>query len=202
MALTATAAAVAEAADVSADTVDASVEELVEEVSNDVVAGNVTLAAELNDVNATAVTIALSSLFNVSESSLDVQLSAGSVLLTYAISMPNCSAPTAEYDAACEGAFSFAEEQGQGSNAVDTDGASQQLLDDVDMLLANIGGLSEADFSVRLGVATTVHTPPRKRRFTRIERSLRINTRIRALADVTNASDVAAMLHGDGESES
>ena len=74
-----------------------------ETLSDELIEGNLTLTASLDDVNATELTILLAGTFNVSESLLTVVLSAGSVQLDYAIRLPNCSeALSAEYEVACE----------------------------------------------------------------------------------------------------
>jgi hypothetical protein len=180
--------AVAEAAGVEADDIEVVVDEVEEEISQDVVEGNMTLSADLSDVNATLLASDLADAYNISASMMEVDLSAASVLLSFTVTLPNCSAPLAEYDSNCEGSL----------DGDVPDGA----MPDVEALVAAIEDTSEAVLSERLGVPIAARSLPHRRLQQRLERSTRFLMRIRSLDNATEAADTAALLNSGGADDS
>ena len=173
--LEATMLAVAEAAGVDAELVDVSIDVFEADVDEDVVEGNLTLAAELTDVNATLLTAELASVWNVSAASIEVELLAASVRLLYNIRVPNCSAANADYEDACDGV---------------TEEAPAPTADDLLEQMATVG---EAEISQRFGVTVTIPTVPIRRWQRYVFRSSRMSVRIRSLGNTTDAAERAAV---------
>ena len=175
--------AVAEAAGVDAGLIDVDVEEFEAEVDADLVQGNLTLAAELSDINATDLADDLAATWNISTDVLEIELVAASVRLAYTVRLPNCTAAAAEYEEACAGAD-------------DAEAMDEALHPDAEALLAMIEATGEERLSQRLRVPVTVPAVPRRRREQYRMRSARLNVRIRSLSNTSDAADTAATLTG------
>ena len=175
---------VAEAAGVDPDLVEVEIDELEEEISQEVVQGSLTLSADLSDVNATMLAFALAGLVNVSADYLELELSAASVHLSYTVRLPNCSSAieATAYMDECAGSPEI-----DGRSNGDSEG---------DSLVSRLGGLSEDELSKGLRLPVAILTVPRKHVHRRIERSFRVNVRLRSLHNATDAAETAARLSG------
>ena len=174
--------AIAESANVAPELVEVSVDEVAEEVTEEVIEGNLTLAAELSDINAEELAAGLADAWNISEAGLEIELLAASVQLIYSVRLPNCSAEVAAYDDACGTEAAVAADYAEGG----APGLAAQRLQAV------IESVDAEEMSSRLRVPVTATTTPRRRVQRYRLHATRIKVRIRSLGNTTDAADKAA----------